>query len=61
MMVVKKMSGYFNNLITGLDELPWWHDGFSPYSGPYVRVLSVLNQEPSVLPLVGHMDSLSTK
>ena len=28
------MPGYFNNLLKGLDELPSWHDGFSPHSCP---------------------------
>ena len=31
-LVEKKMPGYFNNLLKGRDELPSWHDGFSPHS-----------------------------
>ena len=45
-----------NNLITGLDELPSWHDGFLPHSCRLGASVLRLESRLSVLPLVGLWD-----
>ena len=42
-----------NNLLKGLDELPWWHDGFLPHSCRLGASFLRLEPRPNVLPLVG--------
>ena len=49
-----------NNLLIGLDELSSWHDGGLPHSLPLGVSSLSFEPRPSVLPLVGHMDSLTT-
>ena len=53
-------AGVPNNLLIGLDELPSWHDGGLPHFLPLGVSSLPLEPRPSVLPSVGHMDSLST-
>ena len=48
------------NLLKGLDELPSWRDGGLPHFLPLGVSSLRLEPRPSVLPSVGHMDSLST-
>ena len=49
-----------NNLPMGLDELPSWHDSGLPHFLPLGVSSLPLEPRLSVLPSVGHMDSLST-
>ena len=49
-----------NNLLIGLDELPLWHDGGLPHFLPLGASSLRFEPRPSVLPSVGHMDSLTT-
>ena len=53
-------AGVPNNLLIGLDELPSWHDGGLPHFLPLGVSSLRFEPRPSVLPSVGHMDSLST-
>ena len=49
-----------NNLLIGLDELPSWHDGGLPHFLPLGVSSFRLEPRPSVLPLVGYIESTST-
>ena len=49
-----------NNLLIGLDEFPSWHDGGLPHFLPLGAISLRFEPRPSVLPSVGHMDSLTT-
>ena len=49
-----------NNFLIGLDELPSWHDGGLPHFLPLGVSSFHFEPRPSVLPLVGYMESTST-